>query len=82
MTFRGALVSRGMYMGVFIDQMTNDGCAPGALLNTTVQSHYFIWMCMVCETCIEPRCAWLAVWLRNHNAIAAAPLYILQDILR
>ena len=25
MPFRGALVSRGMYMGVSIDQMTNDG---------------------------------------------------------
>ena len=28
MTFRGALVSRGMYMGVSIDQMTNDGYFP------------------------------------------------------
>ena len=25
MPLRGALVSRGMYMGVSIDQMTNDG---------------------------------------------------------
>jgi len=25
MTFSGALLSRGMYMGVSIDQMTNDG---------------------------------------------------------
>ena len=28
MTFRGALVSRGMYMGVSIDQMKNDGYFP------------------------------------------------------
>ena len=28
MPFRGVLVSRGMYMGVSIDQMTNDGYFP------------------------------------------------------
>jgi len=28
MTFRGALVSRGMYMGISIDQMMNDGYFP------------------------------------------------------
>ena len=28
MPFRGALVSKGMYMGVSIDQMTNDGYFP------------------------------------------------------
>ena len=28
MPFRGTLVSRGMYMGVSIDQMTNDGYFP------------------------------------------------------
>ena len=28
MPFRGALVSWGMYMGVTIDQMTNDGYFP------------------------------------------------------
>ena len=28
MPFRGALVSRGMYMGVSIDQMTKDGYFP------------------------------------------------------
>ena len=28
MTFRGAIVSSGMYMGASIDQMTNDGYFP------------------------------------------------------
>ena len=44
MPFRGALVSRGMYMGVSIDQMTNDGYFPthmGVSIDQMTNDGYF-----------------------------------------